>query len=245
MDFPWKKLGKVWIFLAKVWKSLEKFGGVRSGSKAEIQIDPLPADRTAWKVSPIGARSAPEASMGGTAKGERRLRAERLGLRVDGPTKALIERADRLERRKLTDFCVTAPHGSRPADDRRTRDARPHRPGPVRFLRRPGRSAGAERATAASVRRAQAPGRAVNGETAIRRSSRHAARRPTRSRRHKKRRPDSARIAPLPRGQVIGYTALEATDGAPACESRRRERETEGVGVRCGVKIMSLAGRRY
>jgi uncharacterized protein (DUF1778 family) len=41
-------------------------------------------------------------------KRERRLREERLGFRVDEPTKALIERAARLERRKLTDFCMTA-----------------------------------------------------------------------------------------------------------------------------------------
>jgi uncharacterized protein (DUF1778 family) len=37
-----------------------------------------------------------------------RLREERLGFRVDKPTKALIERAAQLERRKLTDFCMTA-----------------------------------------------------------------------------------------------------------------------------------------
>lgn len=41
-------------------------------------------------------------------KRERRLREERLGFRLDEPTKALIERAARLERRKLTDFCITA-----------------------------------------------------------------------------------------------------------------------------------------
>ena len=35
-------------------------------------------------------------------------REERLGFRVDEPTKALIERAARLERRKVTDFCLTA-----------------------------------------------------------------------------------------------------------------------------------------
>jgi uncharacterized protein (DUF1778 family) len=35
-------------------------------------------------------------------------REERLGFRLDGQTKELIERAARLERRKLTDFCVTA-----------------------------------------------------------------------------------------------------------------------------------------
>jgi uncharacterized protein (DUF1778 family) len=43
-----------------------------------------------------------------TAKRDRRLREERLGFRVDEPTKALIERAAQLERRKLTDFCMTA-----------------------------------------------------------------------------------------------------------------------------------------
>jgi len=42
------------------------------------------------------------------AKIGRRLREERLGFRVDEPTKALIERAAQLERRKLTDFCMTA-----------------------------------------------------------------------------------------------------------------------------------------
>jgi uncharacterized protein (DUF1778 family) len=46
--------------------------------------------------------------MARTAKRDRRLRDERLGFRVDEPTKALIERAAQLERRKLTDFCVTA-----------------------------------------------------------------------------------------------------------------------------------------
>ena len=49
--------------------------------------------------------------MATTAKTDRRLRElreERLGFRVDEPTKALIERAAQLERRKLTDFCMTA-----------------------------------------------------------------------------------------------------------------------------------------
>jgi uncharacterized protein (DUF1778 family) len=39
-------------------------------------------------------------------------RAERLGFRLDQETKSLIERAARLERRKLTDFCVTALTGA-------------------------------------------------------------------------------------------------------------------------------------
>src|ERR1700744_6101663 len=43
-----------------------------------------------------------------SAKRQYRLREERLGFRVDEPTKALIERAAQLERRKLTDFCMTA-----------------------------------------------------------------------------------------------------------------------------------------
>ncbi|MGH6913314.1 MAG: DUF1778 domain-containing protein [Geminicoccales bacterium] len=43
-----------------------------------------------------------------TANRGRRLREERLGFRVDEPTKALIERAAQLERRKLTDYCMTA-----------------------------------------------------------------------------------------------------------------------------------------
>ena len=46
--------------------------------------------------------------MGTTAKRKKSLREERLGFRVDRPTKALIERAAELERRKLTDFCMTA-----------------------------------------------------------------------------------------------------------------------------------------
>jgi uncharacterized protein (DUF1778 family) len=43
-----------------------------------------------------------------TTKPARQLRGERLGFRVDQPTKALIEHAAELERRKLTDFCMTA-----------------------------------------------------------------------------------------------------------------------------------------
>jgi uncharacterized protein (DUF1778 family) len=46
--------------------------------------------------------------MATTATREHRLREERLGFRVDEPTRALIERAAQLERRKLTDFCMTA-----------------------------------------------------------------------------------------------------------------------------------------
>ncbi|MGH6836548.1 MAG: DUF1778 domain-containing protein [Methylocella sp.] len=46
--------------------------------------------------------------MATTAKHDRQLREERLGFRVDEPTKALIDRAAQLERRKLTDFCLTA-----------------------------------------------------------------------------------------------------------------------------------------
>jgi len=46
--------------------------------------------------------------MASAAKRDRRVREERLGFRVDAPTKALIERAAQLERRKLTDFCMTA-----------------------------------------------------------------------------------------------------------------------------------------
>ena len=45
--------------------------------------------------------------MATTVKRDRRLREERLGFRVDEPTKALIERAAQLEHRKVTDFCMT------------------------------------------------------------------------------------------------------------------------------------------
>ena len=46
--------------------------------------------------------------MASMAKRDRRVRGERLGFGVDEPTKALIERAAQLERRRLTDFCMTA-----------------------------------------------------------------------------------------------------------------------------------------
>jgi uncharacterized protein (DUF1778 family) len=46
--------------------------------------------------------------MAKTARRDQRLREARLGFRVDAPTKALIERAALLERRNLTDFCMTA-----------------------------------------------------------------------------------------------------------------------------------------
>ena len=39
---------------------------------------------------------------------DNRARAERMGFRVDEPTKKLVERAAQLERRKLTDYCMTA-----------------------------------------------------------------------------------------------------------------------------------------
>jgi len=38
----------------------------------------------------------------------RRARGARLGFRVDAKTKALVERAARLERRNLTDYCLSA-----------------------------------------------------------------------------------------------------------------------------------------
>lgn len=47
------------------------------------------------------------ARMEATTK-ETRARAERMGFRVDEPTKKLVERAAQLERRKLTDYCLTA-----------------------------------------------------------------------------------------------------------------------------------------
>jgi len=43
-----------------------------------------------------------------TASKERRARAARLGIRVDGRTKEIVARAAELERRSLTDFCLTA-----------------------------------------------------------------------------------------------------------------------------------------
>lgn len=46
--------------------------------------------------------------MATTAKRERARKRGRLGFRVDEPTKALIKRAAERERRRLTDFCMTA-----------------------------------------------------------------------------------------------------------------------------------------
>lgn len=43
-----------------------------------------------------------------TRNQDRRARNARLGFRVDAKTKSLVERAARLERRNLTDFCLTA-----------------------------------------------------------------------------------------------------------------------------------------
>lgn len=43
-----------------------------------------------------------------TDRERRRTRAARLGFRVDAKTKRLVERAAALERRSLTDFCLTA-----------------------------------------------------------------------------------------------------------------------------------------
>ena len=48
------------------------------------------------------ARKRPKGDRGPPA------RAERLGFRLDEGTKELIERAAHIERRKLTDFCITA-----------------------------------------------------------------------------------------------------------------------------------------
>ena len=45
-------------------------------------------------------------------KTEHSVRGQRLGFRLDRQTKQLIERAASLERRKLTDFCVTALAGA-------------------------------------------------------------------------------------------------------------------------------------
>jgi hypothetical protein len=44
--------------------------------------------------------------------------------------------------------------------------------------------------------------------------------------------------SPLPRGQLIGYTALETTDRAPARESRSGGRETGRIGVRRDAELM-------
>src|ERR1700687_5250267 len=84
-----------------------------------------------------------------TAKRDRRLREERLGFRCDEPTKALIERAAQLERRKVTDFCMTAlteaarrtisEHETLVLSDRDRAvffDALVHPPGPNQRLRR-------------------------------------------------------------------------------------------------------------
>ncbi|MSP98070.1 MAG: DUF1778 domain-containing protein [Betaproteobacteria bacterium] len=43
-----------------------------------------------------------------TAEKSNRSRIARLGFRLDGQTKSLIERAARIEQRKVTDFCLNA-----------------------------------------------------------------------------------------------------------------------------------------
>jgi uncharacterized protein (DUF1778 family) len=48
-------------------------------------------------------RTSPTANME-----KRRTRGSRLGFRVDAKTKKMVERAAALERRSLTDFCLTA-----------------------------------------------------------------------------------------------------------------------------------------
>jgi uncharacterized protein (DUF1778 family) len=48
------------------------------------------------------------ASSGTARTEEHRSRGARLGFRVDAKTKTLVERAARVERRNLTDFCLTA-----------------------------------------------------------------------------------------------------------------------------------------
>jgi uncharacterized protein (DUF1778 family) len=85
---------------------------------------------------------------------ERRARASRLGFRVDAETKRLVERAAALERRSLTDFCLSAlteatratlaRHESLPLSDRDRAaffDALVHAPKPNARLRRAFRSA--------------------------------------------------------------------------------------------------------
>jgi uncharacterized protein (DUF1778 family) len=53
-------------------------------------------------------RSVMPRSSSSPDKEERRLRGTRLGFRVDSETKRLVKRAAALERRSLTDYCLTA-----------------------------------------------------------------------------------------------------------------------------------------
>ena len=50
----------------------------------------------------------PRARTAAAARKEHRARASRLGIRVDVQTKKMVARAAELERRSLTDFCLTA-----------------------------------------------------------------------------------------------------------------------------------------
>jgi len=53
LEFPWKKLGKAWIFLGKVWKSLEKFGRVPRASAQRARIPkPLARNNPPWRRPP-------------------------------------------------------------------------------------------------------------------------------------------------------------------------------------------------
>ena len=69
----------------------------------------------------------PEASM---PKHEHRFRDEMLGFRVDETTKALVERAAQLERRKIPRFLYDRHNRGRSPDDRGTRNHPSVRAGP-------------------------------------------------------------------------------------------------------------------
>ena len=114
--------------------------------------------------------------MATTAKHDRRLREERLGFRVDEPTKALIERAARLERRKLTDFCMSRPDGRclagrSPSMKRWCCPTGIGQSFSMRWVNPPAPSERLQRAFSSI-----SAGRAVNGETTIRGSSYRPAR---------------------------------------------------------------------
>ena len=72
-----------------------------------LNLTCYPNGRTRATVSHLGEIAMPRTSSLANSE-KRRVRGSRLGFRVDVQTKKLVERAAALERRSLTDFCLTA-----------------------------------------------------------------------------------------------------------------------------------------
>lgn len=75
-------------------------------SRKTFGLNCYPTGRTLAVVSQNGEIAMPRTSSLANPE-KRRIRGSRLGFRVDAQTKKLVERAAALERRSLTDFCLT------------------------------------------------------------------------------------------------------------------------------------------